>query len=124
MNVYGATEGVGLREMNSCLFPKAETQAKIMRRTLKMSGLSPSDISFIEADGSGIKNNDVEEVKAIDSVYANGRSSPLLIGSVKSNIGHASYPSPLNSLCKVLVLSPFICLGILFRLFVQYIKIL
>ncbi|XP_043496467.1 fatty acid synthase-like [Polistes fuscatus] len=63
-------------------------RAENAKRTLKHCGLKPSDVTYIEADGTGIKSMDLEELKAIDLVYGQDRSlsNPLLIGSVKSNI--------------------------------------
>ncbi|KAI4477322.1 hypothetical protein M0804_012912 [Polistes exclamans] len=90
---------------NTCLYPTAKFQAEIMKRTLKHCGLKPSDINYIEADGTAIKSMDREELKAIDLVYGENRSpsNPLLIGSVKSNIGHTLNNNVINSIIKVLI---------------------
>ncbi|XP_033218585.1 fatty acid synthase-like [Belonocnema kinseyi] len=85
----------------SVLYPSPDFQANLMKTTLEESGLSAKDISFIEADGSGIKDADAAEVEAIDQVYNEGRKSPLLIGSVKSNIGSCSPANPLSAIVKV-----------------------
>lgn len=76
-------------------------QANLMRMTLDECGLSAKDISFVEADGSGIKDVDAEEVKAIDQVYNEGRKTSLHIGSVKSNLGSSSASNALNGIIKV-----------------------
>ena len=55
----------------------------------------------MEAHGTGTKAGDKEELSAITSVFCNGRDhkmGPLLIGSVKSNMGH---PEPTSGLCGV-----------------------
>ncbi|XP_051160074.1 fatty acid synthase-like [Leptopilina boulardi] len=83
-------------------YPTHDFQAKVMRMTLKECGLKGKDISFIEADGSGIKEVDAEEVRAIDEVYNEGRKLPLPIGSVKSNLGSCSAVNPLNGIIKVI----------------------
>ncbi|XP_047348390.1 fatty acid synthase-like [Vespa velutina] len=90
---------------NKCFFPTGEYQAKIMKQTLKQCGLKPSDITYIEADGTAIKEGDREELKAIDLVYAQDRSpsNPLLIGSIKSNIGHTLCNNTINSIFKVII---------------------
>ncbi|XP_046820631.1 fatty acid synthase-like [Vespa crabro] len=87
------------------MFNSAEFLAQTMRETLEQNGLKPSDITYIEADGTAIKRVDREELKAIDLVYAQDRnpSNPLLIGSVKSNIGHSSCTNTINSIIKVLI---------------------
>ncbi|XP_051174729.1 fatty acid synthase-like [Leptopilina boulardi] len=79
-----------------------ESQANLMKNTLKECGLFAQDISYVEADGSGIKDVDAEEVKAIDEVYNEGRKLPLSIGSVKSNLGSSSAVNPLNGIIKVI----------------------
>ncbi|KAI4492964.1 hypothetical protein M0802_009801 [Mischocyttarus mexicanus] len=64
-----------------------------MQKTLNDSNLKPSNVTYIEADGTAVKNLDREELKAIDLIYEKDRSpsNPLLIGSVKSNINTHSY---------------------------------
>ncbi|XP_043468880.1 fatty acid synthase-like [Leptopilina heterotoma] len=86
----------------SLLYPNCDSQVDLMKRTLKECGLSGKDISYVEADGSGIKDVDAEEVRAIDQVYNEGRKSPLTIGSIKSNIGSCSAVNPLNGIIKVI----------------------
>ncbi|KAI4497551.1 hypothetical protein M0802_007321 [Mischocyttarus mexicanus] len=90
---------------NNMMFNTAEFQAQIMRKTLKDCNLKPSDVTYIEADGTAVKKLDREELRAIDLVYGQDRSpsNPLLIGSVKSNIGHTSCTNTINSIIKVLM---------------------
>ncbi|XP_043496387.1 fatty acid synthase-like [Polistes fuscatus] len=49
---------------NTCLFPTAESQAQILKQTLKHCGLKPSDVTYIEADSTAIKSMDLEELKS------------------------------------------------------------
>ena len=55
-------------------------------------GVDPSDIQFVEAHGTGTVVGDSQELSAIDGLYGAGAGhtieEPLLIGSVKSNMGH------------------------------------
>ena len=46
---------------------------------------------------------DPEELAALDQVFCKGRQTPLLIGSVKSNMGHSEPASGLCSVTKVLI---------------------
>ena len=46
---------------------------------------------------------DPEELAALDHVFCKGRQTPLLIGSVKSNMGHSEAASGLCSITKVLI---------------------
>ena len=63
------------------------------------AGIQPSQVSYVEAHGTGTVVGDGQELSAIDGWYgrAAGRSSenPLLIGSVKSNMGHCEGASGL-----------------------------
>ncbi|KAL2734260.1 fatty acid synthase-like [Vespula squamosa] len=90
---------------NTVMYNTAEFLAQTMRETLDQNGLKSSDISYIEADGTAVKKVDREELKAIDLVYGQDRSpsNPLLIGSIKSNIGHSSCTNTINSIIKVLM---------------------
>ena len=55
-------------------------------------GVDPSDIQYVEAHGTGTVVGDSQELMAIDGLYGAGAGhtieDPLLIGSVKSNMGH------------------------------------
>ena len=73
----------------------------IIKDALKDCGLSSKDITYVEADGAGVKEMDAQEAKALDNVYNEGRRSPLLIGSIKSNLGHTFQASTFNSIIKV-----------------------
>jgi fatty acid synthase len=67
------------------------------------SGIHPSELSFFEAHGTGTQVGDPQEVEAIDHALAKKRDKPLLVGSVKSNIGHAESASGVCSIIKVLI---------------------
>ncbi|XP_052128824.1 fatty acid synthase-like [Frankliniella occidentalis] len=66
-------------------------------------GVHPKDIQYIEADGWGVDYVDESEIGSLDDVIASRRTEPLLIGSVKGNIGQTEAASGLSSICKVLV---------------------
>jgi len=61
-----------------------------MRQVYSTFGLNPKDCGFVEAHGTGTKVGDPIEATAIHNVLGQNRTvrDPLLIGSVKSNIGH------------------------------------
>jgi len=61
-------------------------------------------LDYIEAHGTGTKAGDVQEVNAIDNVFCKNRETPLMIGSVKSNLGHAEPASGLTQIAKVKVI--------------------
>lgn len=86
--------------INNVMYPKSEPQAELMNEMLKESGISPNEVGFVEASGVGIKDMDADELKAIDAVYGK-RGKPILVGSVKSNVGDAISTNTINSIIKV-----------------------
>lgn len=74
-----------------------------MRACYQRAGLNPDDTTYVEAHGTGTKAGDPVEVAAIRSVFGAGRTSqrPLVMGSVKSNLGHTEAASGLAAIIKV-----------------------
>ena len=70
--------------------PNGLAQEQLLRTALQDAGLQPSDVSFIEAHGTGTKLGDPIEVDAIATVFGEGRSAEemLYVSSLKANIGH------------------------------------
>jgi len=85
--------------------PSSEGQAELMRSVLRRSGLSPSDIDYIEAHGTGTAVGDPIETAAISEVYGSCRPEdrPLPIGSVKTNLGHLEPASGMAGLIKAIL---------------------
>lgn len=93
----------GSKEQDIC-FPNTEMQMRLIREAYKQIGLNPSDVSYVEADGTGSKVGDQCEVNAITDFFCSEpRDDPLLVGSVKSNMGHSEAASGLCSIAKILL---------------------
>ncbi|MGA9490941.1 MAG: type I polyketide synthase [Mycobacterium sp.] len=69
--------------------PSGPAQQAVVRSALASARLEPSDIDYIEAHGTGTALGDPIELGALDQVFGerNG-SAPLVLGSVKTNLGH------------------------------------
>ena len=82
-------------------YPSGAVQRQLLDQVYAEARISPSEVTYVEAHGTGTKAGDPEELNAITNVFCNGRApgkGPLLIGSVKSNMGH---PEPASGLCGV-----------------------
>ncbi|KAL4113184.1 hypothetical protein QTP88_016854 [Uroleucon formosanum] len=84
-------------------FPSQEMQISLFRQVQEEVGIKSTDLAFMEAHGSATKVGDRQEVGAIVEVFCKGRTSPLLIGALKSNMGHGEPASALSAVIKVLV---------------------
>jgi len=102
--LHTKTNTDGYKE-NGVTFPSAAAQKALLRQTYAEAGLDPRDVFYVEAHGTGTSAGDGQELEAISSIFCDGRtaSSPLLIGSTKSNMGHSEAASSLCSLIKVLL---------------------
>lgn len=84
--------------------PSADAQADLMRRTYDHAGISPEEIDYLEAHGTGTAVGDPIETRAIGAALGKARpmSRPLPIGSVKSNMGHLEPASGVAGLVKAI----------------------
>ncbi|KAK0391532.1 hypothetical protein NLU13_1032 [Sarocladium strictum] len=85
--------------------PSGRAQQRLLRKALSAARLRPNDIDYIEAHGTATKLGDPIEANAIAQVFSRDRDSrkPLLVGSVKSNVGHTQAPAGLVGMLKVLL---------------------
>lgn len=85
--------------------PNGESQEEAARRALLQAGIAPTEVAYAEAHGTGTRVGDPIEVRALANVYARGRSrdQPLLLGTVKTNIGHLESAAGIASLIKVVL---------------------
>ena len=84
--------------------PSGSAQAELIRDCYLRAGLDPAETTYFEAHGTGTATGDPIEAKAIASVFKDSRplgQPPLLLGSVKTNIGHTETASGLASIIKV-----------------------
>ncbi|RDW58830.1 hypothetical protein BP6252_13306 [Coleophoma cylindrospora] len=90
---------------DSITSPSQTAQAALMRDCYSRAGLDPLETQYFEAHGTGTKIGDLVETGAIATVFQLGRAAdqPLLIGSVKTNIGHTEVTSGLAGIIKVVL---------------------
>ena len=85
--------------------PNGLAQQALLRRALKQAGVAPSEVGYVEAHGTGTSLGDPIEAEALGAVMDEGRPAdrPLLIGSVKTNIGHLEAAAGVAGLIKVVL---------------------
>uniref|UniRef100_A0A8C2AHR4 Fatty acid synthase n=1 Tax=Cyprinus carpio TaxID=7962 RepID=A0A8C2AHR4_CYPCA len=84
-------------------FPSGEMQRRLVSSLYQDANISPEQVEYIEAHGTGTKVGDPQEVNGIVSVFCQSQRDPLLIGSTKSNMGHPEPASGLAALAKVVL---------------------
>lgn len=82
--------------------PNALAQEALIRAALKNGQVEPSEVGYVEAHGTGTVLGDPIEVQALTAVFGQ-REHPLLIGTVKTNIGHLEWASGIAGLIKVVL---------------------
>ncbi|MBR8838431.1 MAG: SDR family NAD(P)-dependent oxidoreductase [Stigonema ocellatum SAG 48.90 = DSM 106950] len=85
--------------------PNGLAQEALINQVLKSAKIDPLQVSYVETHGTGTSMGDPIEVRALGSVLCKGRSpkQPLLIGSVKTQIGHLESAAGVASLMKVVL---------------------
>jgi acyl transferase domain-containing protein len=75
---------------NGLSAPSARAQEEVIRSALSDAKISPEEVHYIEAHGTGTYLGDPIEMQALGEVFerSHSRSHPLLVGTVKTNIGH------------------------------------
>ena len=85
--------------------PNGASQEALLRRALANAQLTPADVSYVEAHGTGTPLGDPIEIQALGAALGQGHSAqnPLLVGSVKTNIGHLEAAAGVAGLIKVIL---------------------
>lgn len=97
VNCDGRTQGITV--------PGADTQAALLRDVYARAGVAPGEIDYLEAHGTGTAVGDPIECRSLGLELGQNRpkGAPLLIGSVKSNMGHLETASGVAGMAKALL---------------------
>ena len=90
---------------NGLIAPNPDAQADVLRRAYKDAGINPRTIDYVEAHGTGTVLGDPIEAQALGRVAGRGRPAdkPLLLGAIKTNVGHMESAAGAASLIKMVL---------------------
>jgi fatty acid synthase len=100
--VHAKTNTDGYKDQG-ITYPSWLAQRDLLKETYDECGVDPNDLIYLEAHGTGTPAGDPQECRAISEAICDKRKEPILIGSVKTNLGHAETSSGMCSIAKVLI---------------------
>ncbi|WP_310632147.1 beta-ketoacyl synthase N-terminal-like domain-containing protein [Paraburkholderia sp.] len=91
---------------NGLTAPNGAAQEAVIRRALARAGVGAEAVAYVEAHGTGTALGDPIELSALRSVYARdvARDKPILVGSVKSQLGHLEGAAGMAGFIKAMLI--------------------
>jgi acyl transferase domain-containing protein len=90
---------------NGMTAPNGPAQTAVVREALRRASVEPTSVGYLECHGTGTALGDPVEVQAAAAALCEGRDAdkPLLLGSVKTNFGHAEGAAGVAGLIKAVL---------------------
>jgi acyl transferase domain-containing protein/acyl carrier protein len=80
--------------------PGIAGQTDVIAQACAVSGIDPATVQYVETHGTATALGDVIEIAALRQVYGSATRRPLVLGTLKANIGHAEAAAGVASLIK------------------------
>lgn len=87
---------------NGLTAPNGVAQEEVIADALRDARIAPERVGCVEAHGTGTPLGDPQEINALRNAYGGKRTAPLVVGSVKSNIGHTESAAGVAGLLKAI----------------------
>ncbi|MEV4497261.1 beta-ketoacyl synthase N-terminal-like domain-containing protein [Micromonospora arborensis] len=90
---------------NGLTAPSQAAQEQVLREAYRRAGVAPRDVGYVETHGTGTVLGDYIEASALGAVFGGDRpGTPLILGAVKTNIGHLEAAAGVTGLVKAALL--------------------
>ncbi len=106
--IYGVIKGYAVNnngKSNGLMAPNPKAQEQLLLKAYGDSGVNPSDLWYVETNGTGTLYGDSLEIKALTNVFSKytDKKSFCAIGALKTNIGHLEPASGIAGILKALM---------------------
>jgi acyl transferase domain-containing protein/acyl carrier protein len=106
--IYAVIRGIAVNNdgaSNGLTAPNPQAQEILLEEACARAGIQTTEVHYVEAHGTGTPLGDPIEAHALGRVFGRERATdrPLLIGSVKTNIGHLEGASGIAGLIKLIL---------------------
>ncbi|XP_061181837.1 fatty acid synthase-like [Saccostrea echinata] len=101
--IYSTLRCLKCSSMKKPYYPSHEEETKLLKEVYEKANVDPTKVSYVEINGSCNIKADAQEVNSVADIFCRNREKPLMIGSVKTNVGDTETASGLVSILKVLL---------------------
>ncbi|KAK6081150.1 polyketide synthase [Seiridium cupressi] len=108
-HIHGVIRNVLINQSgnsHSITHPHSKTQTDLLRRLLQQRDVDPGSVGVVEAHGTGTQAGDAREIETLRAIFGphHSAANPLMVSSIKGNIGHCEAASGAAGLAKLLLM--------------------